>query len=136
MLSALCSLSRPEGRHYARLCSYLPVYPTLVERNERDRTVFGKSAGEDVGAREAVEVAGNRKAEVVENGWRDVDDRCAQKIALRDMPAVRHHEAIRRALVAAAQLGIADDTLEHPLAKTQGLHAEARHDEQEIIGAK
>ena len=95
-----------------------------------------KALREDVRARKAVEVARDRQAEVIQHRWRDVDDRRARKIAFGDMPAERHHEAIGRALVAAAQLRIADDTLEHALAKTQRLHAESRHDEQQIVGAE
>ena len=53
-----------------------------------------------------------------------------------DLASVRHHEPVWRALVTAAQLGIAHDTLEQALAQAQRLHAEARHHEQQIVGAE
>ena len=47
---------------------------SIVEGDERDRSLFGEAAREDVGAREAVEIARNRKAEEIEHRRRDVDD--------------------------------------------------------------
>ena len=46
----------------------------IVKRDERDRALVGKSGRENVRAREAVEVARDREAEVIEHRRRDVDD--------------------------------------------------------------
>src|SRR5687767_12670912 len=110
LLFALCSLLFALCSLLSALCSLLCEL-SLVERDERDRSLFGEAAREDVGAREAIEIARNRKAEVIKNRRSDVDDRRALKIALGDLPPVCHHETIGRALVTAAQFRISHDAL-------------------------
>ena len=56
------------------------------------------------------------------------------RLPLRDGAAVGDHKSIRRALVAAAQIGIAREPFEQAFAETQRLHAESRNHEQQIVG--
>ncbi len=67
--------SRPHRCLLFALCSLLLLSASsIVKGDERDRSLFGEAAREDVGAREAIEIARNRKAEVIENRRSDVDD--------------------------------------------------------------
>ena len=102
--------------------------------------VIGRSSVNDalkeIGARVAVHVAADRQAEEIQHRRHDVDDRRARAAVgvARHRRAVRHQEAVGRAFVRAAELGIADHPLEQPLAEPERLHAVARHDQQQIVG--
>ena len=118
--------------------------------SDRDRRPTGRTSGmnvigrssvndalKQIGARVAVHVAADRQAEEIEDRRHDVDDRRARRLpAARHRRAVRHQEAVRRRFVRAADLGIADHPLEQPLADAERLHAEARHDQQQIVRAR
>src|SRR5436305_5671114 len=103
-----------------------------VRWNERDGSL--RTELEEVRARVAVHVAADRETQKIQNRGRDVHDGSALVAPGRDRRAEGQHETVRRAVVRAAQIRLAQQPGDRVLHRIDRLHAESRYDQEQIPG--